>query len=172
MGSPAGNSNTIAIAANTWYYVLARFITAGRRMHLFTPSTGVIAHIAPTVPGADVVCDTISIGGNMAATPVELWGGQIGEIWLMQDDICPDSAANPTDDFISNLARHGPLYAAPHKANRLVMYHSLRRRVDRDETGLSWASRPTRAHIMGRPSLATWSDIYPLPGPDINRMIV
>lgn len=119
---------TVATAdtINTWFYVVARFISATNRKMAVLHSDGLIEHAASGVTKTPPGVNELLIGAVRTSGGVSLyWPGRIAEMWWTNADIQPDGA-QLDDSLVRQLAYHGP-FSVPKIVPNLIEYHKMRR---------------------------------------------
>lgn len=121
------SEGTIAGAiANSWSYVLARFITTtNRRMSVLFPD-GSISHAQNTTSRTPLAAeiDHWTIGARELATASQFVNGQVAEFFLSDADVQVDGAQ--TDAALVRQLAYGGPFSIPHVVNNIIEYHSFR----------------------------------------------
>lgn len=148
-GGTRTSANTIGtIAANTWTFVIGRWIAANlRRIDILFPG-GATEHVSTVVsntPPGPITRESIGCSDNSVRGG--FYSGIIGEFWKTNTDIQPDGLAL-TDATLRQLAYYGP-FSIQSIAKDIVDYRSLRSSVGSDTD-----EQPDYA--MGNKGRQTW----------------
>lgn len=116
---------TSAILPGTWFYVVARFITAtNRRVSEFHGGLGRFQHNQATTSRAPTGVDTTTIGALSTSGGItEPWDGMIAEYFLADIDIQADGA-QLDNRTLHHLAYNGP-FSIPMIKKNIIEYRSF-----------------------------------------------
>jgi hypothetical protein len=146
------NSTSVAIgtiAANRWYYIIARWVTATSGKASILDEFGAIQS-ASSAAGAAITATSWVIGGNASGTggdpgTASSWDGDIQDFWITNTDVQPGGAA--LDAWLLRyVSQRGP-FAVPSIAPYVIDYQALRSPV----SALSEAQRDSFISKFGRP---------------------
>lgn len=151
IAAQAAGSQTITTfgnpAASTWFFVLARFISAtNRRGACLNGNSNLIEHGNNSTSRNPTGLSTMALGRLEQLTPSEPLGGRIAEFWYTNTDVQADGA-QINNDLMRQLAYGGP-FSVPHVAAAVQEYRSLRS----DPLGLG---APTENYAPG--ARQTWT---------------
>ena len=135
--------------ANTWSFVVCRFISATNRRGSSLLFDGGITHAQGTTNVTMSGLTRFRIG-QRADNTAQPWTGFVAECWYTNTDIQPDGLQLSSDTLV-RLAYNGP-FSIPSIANDVVEYRALRKCLTSDQDiigstyynmGLIGGSRPT-----------------------------
>lgn len=129
----AAGFNAIAgtAVANTWFYIVARYISTVNRQLSVLSADGIIATGSDVSSANPPGIINMSLGASAATTGLAFFDGNIAEWWIANSDIQGDGAALQNSTLIQ-LARNGP-FSIPHIASAVVDYRSLRYALGSDQ---------------------------------------
>ena len=122
--SESSANNGVAINANTWNFVVGRFISATNRRVGVLHSTSVISHASGTTSRAPTGANEIRVSGHAASAVTNAMDGRVAEWWYATADVQPDGA-QIQDQLLRALAFGGP-FSVPAIAKNIVEYRSFR----------------------------------------------
>lgn len=126
-GTNDGLAEAGTVVANTWYFVLARFISAASRRIDVLPITGELAQGADTATVVASTNNTNGVIGNSPAAGLPMVGW-IAEYWLLNQDIQNGGAAT-TLSTVQQLAYQGP-FSINGLQDNIYEYHSFRSNIN------------------------------------------
>lgn len=122
-GISGAGANAGTVVANTWFYLVCRFINATNRRIATLSADGIIAHGTNAVSNTPVAMANMSLGGFAATTGSTYLDGRVAEWWVTNTDIQADGL-QLSDATLRQLARGGP-FSLPYIAKDIVDYRSL-----------------------------------------------
>ena len=126
--SGSANAGTVSTAdtVNTWFYVIARFISSTSRRISVLHNGGLIENAINATSTVPTSIDRVSVGAlDRLGGAVTFWPGLIAEYWLANADI--QAAGGQLDSgILRQLACRGP-FSYPPLIPNLVEYHSFRK---------------------------------------------
>lgn len=172
-GTSATASVATALTANTWNYVVGRFISSTNRRISVLFSTGAIEHASDNLSRAPTSLDNLQIGHTIGGSQISSgWDGYLAEIWYAAGDVQPNSAANTDASLLRQLAFYGP-FSVPHLAGNIVEYLPFRSSVptgDRySEPGYYFAEMPRPTWTIGFGAAAVTLAPHP---PYVNKYVL
>jgi hypothetical protein len=108
------------ITANSWHYVVARYISATNRRIAVLQPDGLIAHGQNTTSKAPSASNQLGLGCQADSVPDSFFDGAIAEFWMADYDIQADGA-QLQDRLVRQLAYGGP-FSVPY----IVEYRAMR----------------------------------------------
>lgn len=123
-------STGVTVVANTWYFILARFISATNiRCDAFS-ATGLIGNGNDTTSTTPASMTREAFGCRDVSTRTQFFDGIIAEYWTTNTDIQLDGL-NTQDATVRQLAYGGP-FSIPSVKKDIVEYHSFRHDLSSD----------------------------------------
>jgi len=120
----ANNATTGAVTANSWFFIVGRFISAtNRRLAVLAPD-GSASAVQATTSRTMSSIDTMTLGQRLSSTSNQPFAGRLANFWYTNNDVQPDGAAL-TDSLLRQLAYGGP-FSVPSIANTIIEHRSLR----------------------------------------------
>lgn len=123
-GGSSLNTNAGTYTANTWNFVVCRWISTTNRRIAVLQADGVPAHAQTTTLKNPNTPNVISIGSTGQGTPGAYLDGRIAEWWYVNADIQEDGA-QLQDSTLRTLAFRGP-FALPHIRDDIIEYRRFK----------------------------------------------
>lgn len=125
-GTEVFAANANSVVAGSWYFVVARFISATNRRISALERTGLVSAGVNTTSRAPTSLDTMTLGARVSSNGATMpFDGAIAEFWIANSDVGVDSAAALPADLVRRLAYNGP-FSDAYVVPRIVEYRSFR----------------------------------------------
>jgi len=132
------------VAANTWYYVVLRLISAANRRAAVLPATGLPVH-GQNTDNVSFTPDKFYVGSTNATGAY--FDGCFSKFFMTDSDIQPDGL-QLSNSTLYQLAYYGP-FSIPHISARVVQYESWRTPMGGTQGESFYAKYPRQPWTFG-----------------------